>query len=57
MSVSSDLSSVIRIQKDINDLQLRQADEMRKIAQATKNMNSAMTSASRASSKAAHCGY
>jgi len=50
MSPSSDRSTVTRIQKDINDLQRRQADEMKKVAQATKNMNSAMASASRTSS-------
>lgn len=50
MSLSIDRSTVARIQKDINDLQRKQADEMKKVAQATKNMNSAMSAASRASS-------
>lgn len=51
MSLDSDRSTVNRLQKEINDLQAKQADEMRKVAQATKNMNSAMASASRASSQ------
>lgn len=50
MSLSIDRSTVTRIQKDINHLQRRQADEMKKVAQATKSMNSAMSSAARASS-------
>lgn len=51
MSLDSDRSTVTRLQKEINELQGKQADEMKKVAQATKNMNSAMTSASRASSQ------
>ena len=50
MSLSNDRSTVALVQKDINDLQRRQADEMKKVAQATKSMNSAMASASSASS-------
>ena len=53
MSLSSDRAAVTRIQKDISDLQRRQADEMKKIATATKNMNSALASASRASPSSA----
>ena len=50
MSLSIDRSTVSRIQKEINGLQRQQAAEMKKVAQATKNMNSAISSASRASS-------
>lgn len=57
MSLNIDRSTVSRIQKDINDLQRRQADEMKKVAQATKNMNSAMASASRASSASTAKSY
>jgi len=57
MSLSSDRSTVARIQKEINDLQRKQADEMKKVAQATKNMNSAMASASRASSASSVKSY
>ncbi|WP_313331257.1 toll/interleukin-1 receptor domain-containing protein [Sphingobium yanoikuyae] len=57
MSLSTDRSTVARIQKDINDLQRRQADEMKKVATATKNMNSAMSSANRASSPSSAKSY
>jgi hypothetical protein len=57
MSLSSDRLTVSRIQKEINDLQRRQAEEMKKVAQATKNMNSAMASASRASSPSTAKSY
>lgn len=50
MSLSVDRATVARLQKEINKLQRRQSDEMKKVAQAMKNMNSAMASASRASS-------
>ncbi|MCJ2184546.1 TIR domain-containing protein [Novosphingobium sp. 1949] len=50
MSLTTDRSTVSRIQKDINDLQRKQAEEMKKVATATKKMNAAMASASRASS-------
>ncbi len=57
MSLSTDRSTVARIQKDINDLQRKQADEMKKVATATKNMNSAMSSANRASSPSSAKNY
>jgi hypothetical protein len=57
MSLSTDRQTVARLQKDINDLQRRQADEMSKVAQATKNMNSAMASASKASSPSSARSY
>jgi hypothetical protein len=57
MSLDSDRSNVSRLQKEINDLQSKQADEMKKVAQATKNMNSAMASASRASSQSMAQSY
>ena len=57
MSLSTDRSTVARIQKDINDLQRKQADEMKKVATATKNMNSAMSSANRASSPSSAKSY
>lgn len=50
MSLSTDRSSVLRFQKDINELQRKQAEEMKKVATATKNMNSAMSSANKAKS-------
>lgn len=50
MSLSLDRSTVSRLQKEINDLQRKQAEEMKKVAQATKNMNSAHGMASRANS-------
>lgn len=50
VSLSYDRSAVSSLQKEINDLQRRQADEMKKVAHATKNMNSATASASRARS-------
>ena len=57
MSLSSDRSAVTRIQKEVNDLQRKQADEMKKVAQATKNMNSALASASRSGSAATANSY
>lgn len=57
MSLSLDRSTVARVQKEINELQRKQAEEMKKGAQATKNMNSAMSSASRASSPSSAKGY
>lgn len=57
MSLSYDRSTVTRIQKEINDLQRRQADEMKRVASATKNMNSAMAAASRAGSASAVKSY
>ncbi len=49
MSLSSDRSTVSRIQSNINDLQKKQAEEMKKVATATRNMNTAMASANRSS--------
>lgn len=57
MSLSLDRSTVARVQKEINDLQRKQAEEMKKVAQATKNMNSAHGSASRASSPSTARSY
>ena len=57
MSLSSDRQTVARLQRDINDLQRRQAEEMRKVAVANKNMNSAMASAARASSPSSARSY
>lgn len=57
MSLSLDRSTVARVQKEINDLQRKQAEEMKKVAQATKNMNSARGSASRASSPSTARSY
>jgi hypothetical protein len=57
MSLSTDRSTVARIQKDINDLQRKQADEMRKVAAATKNMNAAVSSANKASSPSSAKSY
>lgn len=57
MSLSTDRSTAARIQKDINDLQRKQADEMKKVATATKNMNSAVASANRASSPSSAKSY
>jgi hypothetical protein len=57
LSLSLDRSTAARIQKDINDLQRRQSEEMKKVAQATKNMNTAMASASRASSPSTAQSY
>lgn len=51
--MSNDRATVVRLQKDISDLQRKQADEMKKVATVTKNMNSAMASASRSSPSAA----
>ena len=50
MSLSSDRSTVTRVQKEINDLQRRQNDESKKVAEANKRANAAMSSAARASS-------
>lgn len=49
MSLSIDRSTYVRLQKEISDLQRKQADEMKKVATASKNMNSAIASAGRAS--------
>ena len=57
MSLSLDRSTVARIQKEINDLQRKQADEMKKVAQATKNMNSAQSSALKASNPSSARSY
>jgi len=57
MSLSIDRSTAARLQKDINDLQRKQAEEMKKVAQATKNMNSALASASRTSSSSIAKSY
>lgn len=57
MSLSTDRSTAARIQKDINDLQRKQAAEMKKVATATKNMNSAVASANRASSPSSAKSY
>lgn len=57
MSLSTDRSTVARVQKEINDLQRRQSEEMKKVAQAMKNMNSAMASAARASSPSTAKNY
>ncbi len=53
MSLSSDRATVARLQKEISDYQRKQADEMKKVAIATKNMNSAMASASRSNPSSA----
>lgn len=50
MSLSTDRSTATRLQKEINDLQRRQAAEMKQVADATKSMNASMASASRTSS-------
>ena len=57
MSLSFDRANVARITKTIGDLQRKQADENRKIAEHTKRMNSAMASASRASSQSTANSY
>ena len=50
MSLSTDRSTVARIQKEVADLQRKQADESKKVADATKKMNAAVASANKASS-------
>lgn len=50
MSLSMDRSTESRLQKDLNILQNKQTAELRKVAQATKSQNAAMSAASRASS-------
>ncbi len=57
MSISLDRSTAARLQKEINDLQRKQAEEMKKVAQATRNMNSAQSSASRAGNPSSARGY
>lgn len=57
MSISLDRSTAARLQKEINDLQRKQAEEMKKVAQATRNMNSAQSSASRASNPSSARSY
>jgi len=52
MSLSADRSSIIRLQKEVSELQRKQAAEMKKVAVATKNMNSALASAAKASPSA-----
>lgn len=47
MSLNNDRATVLRIQKDISDLQRKQAEEMKKAATANKNMSSALASAAR----------
>lgn len=57
MSLSTDRTTAARIQKDIGDLQKKQADEMRKAATASKNMYSASASAAKASSPSTASSY
>ena len=57
MSLSYDRSTVSRIQANINDLQKKQAAEMKKVAEATKKMNVAMASANKASSASSAKSY
>ncbi len=51
MSVSTERTTVARLQKAIGDIQRKQADEVRKIAEHTKRANAATASAARASSQ------
>ena len=53
MSLNNDRATVARLNKDISDLQRKQADEMKRVAIASKNVNSALASASRASPSSA----
>lgn len=57
MSLQYDRSTVTRLQKELSDLQRKQAEEMKRVALATKNMNSALASASRASSPSSASSY
>jgi hypothetical protein len=57
LSLSTDRSTVARIQKDITALQRKQADEMKKVATASRNMNSAIASANKASSPSSAKSY
>ena len=50
MSLSTDRSALARLSKEISDLRVREASEIKKEADATKRMNSAQSSASRSSS-------
>ncbi|MGB3752395.1 MAG: hypothetical protein WA954_00675 [Parerythrobacter sp.] len=52
MSLNMDRSIEVRLQKEVNGLQAKQTAELRKVAQATKNQNTAHNAASRASSPA-----
>lgn len=49
MSLSTDRSTLARINREIGDLRSREADELKKEADATRRMNAAMASASKAS--------
>lgn len=57
MSLNLDRSSVSRIQLEINALQRKQAEEMNKGAHATRKMNAAQSSASRASNPSSVRSY
>ena len=50
MSLTTDRSTVARLQKEVADLQRKQSDEAKKVAGATKKMNAAFASANKASS-------
>lgn len=57
MTLSSDRSTVARLQKEINGLQSKQTAESKKVAQATKKQNAALASAARATSPATAKSY
>lgn len=52
MSLNMDRSTEARLQKEVNGLQAKQTTEFKKVAQATKNQNTAHNAASRASNPA-----
>lgn len=57
MSLSSDRARVTAIQRAIGDLQRRQAEEAKKVADHSRRMNSAMASAAKASSPSSASSY
>jgi hypothetical protein len=57
MSLSTDRSTLARIQKEVAELQRKQADEVKKIADATKKMNGALASANKATSPSTAKSY
>ncbi len=57
MSLSYDRSTAGRITKEISDLRVKEAAEIKKEADATRRMNAAQTSASRASSLSSASSY
>jgi len=57
MSLGNDRATVARVQKEIGELQKKQAEEMRKAATASKNMHSTSASAAKATSASTAGSY